>query len=76
MLTVSPVVPIADTFSETVSKAFLHHWISAFGVPFTAITDRGAHFQSNLFTDFSTLLGFKRIRTTAYLPVFNGLEEL
>lgn len=68
-------IPIADTSSETVSKVFLHHWISVFGVPSTITTDRGAQFQSKLFRDFVSLLGCQHIRTTAYHPSSNGLVE-
>ncbi len=46
-----------------------------FGVPSTITTDRGKQFESALFTNLVTILGTKRVRTTAYHPHANGLVE-
>lgn len=64
---------IVDTFSETVSEAFMYDWISIFGVLSTVTTERDAQFQPKLSTDLSTLRGFKHIRTTAYYVSSNRL---
>ena len=68
-------IPITDISAETVAKAFVSGWISRFGVPSTATTDRGRQFESALWTELMHLLGSKRIRTTSYHPIANGLIE-
>nr|VZI12561.1 unnamed protein product [Spirometra erinaceieuropaei] len=68
-------VPISDTLAENIAMVFLTHWISTFGVPATLTTDRGSHFQSSLFHEFTRLLGCAHITTTAYHPASNGLVE-
>ena len=68
-------IPIADCTAETVARAFLQTWVARFGTPSTVTTDRGRQFESQLWHEFSNLLGTKRIRTTAYHPIANGLVE-
>ena len=68
-------IPIPDITAETVAKAFLANWVARFGAPSTITTDRGRQFESALFNALSSLLGSKRIRTTAYHPIANGLVE-
>ncbi|XP_064455377.1 uncharacterized protein LOC135366555 [Ornithodoros turicata] len=67
--------PMQDSTAETVAATFLQTWITRFGVPEENFTDRGPQFESRLFTAFTTLLGTKRLRTTAYHPAYNGLVE-
>ena len=69
------VIPITDITAETVARAFIQGWISRFGVPSTVTTDRGRQFESQLWSNLMQLLGCKRIRTTSYHPVANGLIE-
>lgn len=68
-------VPIPNITTETVAEAFLACWIARFGVPSTITTDRGSQFESALWEHLMQLLGVKRIRTTAYHPIANGLVE-
>ncbi|KAF2347188.1 Integrase catalytic core, partial [Trinorchestia longiramus] len=69
------VVPIPDIKSETVARAFVHSWVSRFGVPLNITHDRSAQFTSKLWTDISSLLGCSNISTTAFHPQSNGLIE-
>ena len=68
-------IPIPDITAETVARAFISGWISRFGTPSTVSTDRGRQFESELWNQLMQLLGTKRIRTTAYHPIANGLVE-
>ena len=67
--------PISNIRAETVARAFIHSWVSRFGVPSTVTTDRGRQFESALWNQLTQLLGCKRIRTTYYHPAANGLIE-
>ena len=67
--------PIADITAETAARAFLNSWITCFGVPSTVSTDRGRQFESTLWWQLMELLGTKRIRTTSYHRIANGLVE-
>ena len=68
-------IPIRDITAEAVAQAFLSGWIARFGVPSTVTTDRGRQFESMLWQQLMQLLGSKRIRTTSYHPIANGLIE-
>ena len=68
-------IPIPDITADTVARAFVSGWISRFGTPSTITTDRGRQFESTLWDKLMHLLGSKRIRTTAYHPIANGLVE-
>ena len=68
-------IPIPNITAETVAEAFVKGWIARFGTPSTVTTDRGRQFESTLWTQLTHLLGSKRIRTTSYHPIANGLIE-
>ncbi len=68
-------IPITNISAETVARAFVAGWISRFGVPSAVTTDRGSQFESALWNELMHLLGSKRIRTTAYHPIANGIIE-
>ena len=69
------VQPLADITAKTVTRAFIDVWISRFGVPLHVITDRGSQFESEMFDELSSVVGFHRLRTTAYHPQTNGMIE-
>ena len=68
-------IPIANITAETVAEAFVSGWIARFGSPSTLTIDRGRQFESALWRELTHLLGSKRIRTTSYHPIANGLVE-
>ena len=65
----------SNNTAESAAGALVTRWISAFGVPSTITTDRGAQFESSLLSHLTMSLAFKRIRTTAYHPCSNGILE-
>ena len=67
--------PLVDMCTGTVASAFIHVWISRFGVPVSLTSDRGAQFTSSLWSELCSLLGTKHSMTTAYHPQSNGLVE-
>lgn len=67
--------PIKDMLAATVARKFVAEYVSRFGVPDELTTDRGRQFESELFRELTSLLGVKRIRTSAYHPRANGLVE-
>ena len=68
-------IPITNITAETVAEAFVGGWVARFGTPSTLTTDRGRQFESALWRQLTHLLGSKRIRTTSYHPIANGLVE-
>ena len=44
-------------------------------MPQIITTDRGTHFESELFQAFSRILGFEKARTTSFHPAANGMIE-
>lgn len=67
--------PLPDMETVTVATAFLETWISRFGVPLYVVTDRGGQFESALFQELSSMVGFHRLRVSAYRPSSNGMVE-
>lgn len=68
-------VPITDITAETIARSFFETWVARFGVPTTITTDQGRQFEANLFKSLSVLLGVKRVRSTAFHPMSNGMIE-
>ena len=64
-----------DQLASTVADTFLRGWVQHHGVPHTITTDRGANFQSSLFSALLARLGSKHIKTTSYHPAHNGMIE-
>lgn len=67
--------PLSNITASNVAHAFVEGWVSRFGVPLHVITDRGTQFESEFFSELSKIVGFHRLRTTAYHPQCNGLIE-
>jgi hypothetical protein len=68
-------VPLRDMEASTCLSAFLHHWVSRFGVPAIVTTDRGRQFASAIWATACKRLGIQHIMTTAYHPQSNGMVE-
>lgn len=68
-------VPLTEVTAKSVARALVNNWICRFGVPVYVITDRGPQFEADLFNELAGVVGFHRLRTTAYHPQGNGLVE-
>ena len=69
------VIPIEDMKASTVCTAFIHHWITRFGIPRRITSNRGTQFTSALWGQMSESLGIQLHPTTAYHPQANGMVE-
>ena len=67
--------PLVNIDAVSVAKAFVKTWISRWGTPLYLCTDQGCQFESEFFTELSSLIGFHRVRSTAYHPQTNGMIE-
>ena len=68
-------IPLAQTDTALVGRAFALHWIAQFGVPADITSDRGPQFTSEIWRALAESLGSKVHNTTAYHPQANGLVE-
>ena len=68
-------IPMTHITAELVAEAFVSGWVSWFGTPSTITTDRGGQFESALWAQLTQMLGSRRIRTTSYHPIANGLVK-
>ena len=64
-----------DQSALTIAKLLVEHIISRHGVPNETLSDRGAAFLSCLLKEVCTLMGIKKVNTTAYHPQTDGLVE-
>ena len=67
--------PMSDMTTDSCIQAFLHGWISHFGMPLYVTSDHGVQFTSQLWITLSQRLGIWVHRTTAYHPQSNSLVE-
>lgn len=67
--------PLESVSAESVASAFISTWVSRFGVPLYIVTDRGPQFEAEFFSRVAKVVGFHRLRTTAYHPQTNGKIE-
>ena len=68
-------IPLPDSKTQTILDAFMHNWLSLYGVPTQLTTDCGSQFLSKDWKDAMTFLGIHHIHTTTYHPQNNELAE-
>ena len=61
--------------APTIAKIFVEEIVSRHGVPHQLLSDRGPSFLSKLFLGVCSLLGTKKVNTSAYHPQTDGLVE-
>ena len=69
----SEAIPIPDQTAETVAREFVTHIVARHGTPKRLLTDQGRNFVSKLFKETCKLLQIKKIQTSPYNPMCNGL---
>ena len=75
-LTKFPLVfSVPDLKSIRLAKLLVEYVIPLFGVPEALLSDRGTNLLSYLVKDLCTMLGIKKINTTAYHPQCDGMVE-
>jgi hypothetical protein len=66
---------VESTDAKTTARVLSKFWISRFGAPRYMVTDQGSSFTGKVLEALARLWDVKRIRTSAYHPQTNGLEE-
>jgi transposase InsO family protein len=72
---VTKTVPLRVVTALSAARAFLDHWVYAYGAPLSLLTDNGPQFTSKFFQAVCAELGVKKVFTTAYHPQTNGQVE-
>ena len=60
---------------ETIVFFVFNQIITHFGIPKYIVTDHGSHFQNNMMTELTTMLGFKQDHSSSFYPQANGQVE-
>ena len=68
-------VPLRVITALSAARAFLDHWVYAYGAPISLLTDNGPQFTAKFFQAVCAELGVKKVFTTAYHPQTNGQVE-
>ena len=68
-------IPLSETNTEAVAKAFVEQIISRYGISKVLLSDRGSNFTSRLMQSICKLLGVKRILSSPRHPQANGRVE-
>ena len=67
--------PVRNHTASTVARVLVEQLFTRFGVPKRILTDLGAEFQGQLFTELCKRFEIDQVRTTAYEPRTNGQVE-
>ena len=61
--------------AERIACLLVEKIVPIFGIPEALLTDRGINLLSHLMKDMYTLLGIKKLNTTAHHPECDGVVE-
>jgi len=67
--------PIPDQTAETCARIYATQIVTRHGTGSKLIRDQGRAFVSTFFSETCKILGIRKIHTTSYHPMFNGLLE-
>ena len=68
-------IPLRNHTAPVVAKALMTHVLSRFGAPCQLLTDRGAEFESELFSQLMSWIGTDKLQTTVFKPSTNATVE-
>lgn len=68
-------IGILDASAQSVSEAFVKHWVGPFGPPQRLLSDNGGAFTSTEFDDLIGLLKVQKLWTSPYRPQTDGSVE-
>ena len=68
-------IPLPNKTAKTTAEALYEHYICIRGVPSKILSDQGPHFNNQLITAFTHILGCHHIKSTSYSPQTNGVIE-
>jgi len=68
-------IPTRDHTASTVARMLMTHVIPRYGAPKQILSDRGAEFESELFSQLMSSMEIHKLRTTSYKPLTNGIVE-
>ena len=69
------VTELEDISAPAVVSGFIRTWVTRYGVPITAVTDRGCQFTGELWSTMCKKLHISHWTTTSYHPESNGMIE-
>ncbi|GFV36535.1 transposon Tf2-9 polyprotein [Trichonephila clavipes] len=69
------IVPLPDTRSSTISKAFFDNYIVHRGCPHKLVVDNATYFKSSEFVEFCRVMGIQKRHISSYSAHVNGRVE-
>jgi transposase InsO family protein len=69
-------MPTFNNIADSETHFFFNHVISFFGVPLQLVSDHRKHFESDIFIELSSWLGFSHEFSSPYYPQSNGQVEV
>ena len=67
--------PIGDHKATMVARVLLDNCFTRLGMPEEVISDQGAEFEGELFTELRKSLNVSKLRASPYRPSTNGMVE-
>ena len=68
-------IPIPNKSADTITKAFIRHYLPRHMCPWFILSDDGTEFKNQIFDRVTKDLGIKRIFSALYHPQSNGKLE-
>ena len=69
------VIPIRNKSADTITKAFIRHYLPRHMCPWFILSDNGMEFKNQIFDKVTKNLGIERIFSAPYHPQSNGKLE-